>query len=70
MAALLPATAALEFVVVTDEAKINLLRSKVKYGNYNAPAIIIICSNLAIAQNESAYKYWVQDCSAATEIYW
>ena len=56
-----------EFVVVTDEAKINLLRSKVKYGNYNAPAIIIICSNLAIAQNESAYKYWVQDCSAATE---
>jgi nitroreductase len=56
-----------EFVVVTDEAKINLLRSKVKYGNYNAPAIIIVCSNLAIAQNESAYKYWVQDCSAATE---
>jgi nitroreductase len=56
-----------EFVVVTDEAMINLLRSKVKYGNYNAPAIIIICSNLAIAQNESAYKYWVQDCSAATE---
>jgi len=56
-----------EFVVVTDEAKISLLRSKVKYGNYNAPAIIIICSNLAIAQNESAYKYWVQDCSAATE---
>ena len=56
-----------EFVVVTDEAKINLLRSKIKYGNYNAPAIIIICSNLAIAQNESAYKYWVQDCSAAAE---
>ena len=56
-----------EFVVVTDEDKINFLRSKIKYGNYNAPAIIIVCSNLAIAQNESAYKFWVQDCSAATE---
>ncbi len=56
-----------EFVVVTDEDKINLLRSKINYGNYNAPAIIIVCGNTAIAQNESAYKYWVQDCSAATE---
>jgi len=56
-----------EFVVVTDEEKINTLRKKVKYGNFNAPAIIIVCANLAIAQNESAYKYWVQDCSAATE---
>lgn len=56
-----------EFLVVTDEEKINFLRSKIKYGNYNAPAIIIVCSNLAIAQNESAIRYWVQDCSAATE---
>lgn len=56
-----------EFLVVTDEDKINLLRSKINYGNYNAPAIIIVCGNTAIAQNESANKYWVQDCSAATE---
>ena len=56
-----------EFVVVTDEEKINLLRSKIKYGDYNAPAIIVVCSNLAIAKNESALRYWVQDCSAATE---
>ena len=56
-----------EFVVVTDDTKIKFLRSKLKYGNYNAPAIIIICGNTTIAQNESAYKFWVQDCSAATE---
>ena len=56
-----------EFVVVTDEDKINFLRSKIKYGNFNAPAIIIVCANLAIAANESAHRYWVQDCSAATE---
>ena len=56
-----------EFVVVTDEAALKTLRSKIKYGNYNAPAAVVVCANLAIAQNESAYRYWVQDCSAATE---
>jgi nitroreductase len=56
-----------EFVVVTDEEKIKYLRSQLKYGNYNAAAIVVVCGNMAIAQNESAYKYWAQDCSAATE---
>jgi nitroreductase len=56
-----------EFVVVTDEEKINFFRSKMKYGNYNASAIIIVCGNTAIAQNDSAQRFWVQDCSAATE---
>jgi nitroreductase len=56
-----------EFVVVTDEEKINIFRSKMKYGNYNASAIIIVCGNTAIAQNDSAKRFWVQDCSAATE---
>jgi nitroreductase len=56
-----------EFVVVTDVEKINFFRSKMKYGDYNAPAIIIVCGNTAIAQNDSAKRFWVQDCSAATE---
>ena len=25
------------------------------------------CANMEIAQNESALRFWVQDCSAATE---
>ena len=56
-----------EFVVVTEEGTLNELRKRLKYGNLNAPAVIVVCSNLAIAQNESAVRFWVQDCAAATE---
>lgn len=56
-----------EFVAITDGKTLEKLRSTLKYANYNAPAAVVVCGNLAIAQNESAYRYWVQDCSAATE---
>jgi nitroreductase len=56
-----------EFVVVTDKIILKELQSKIKYGKYNAPAAAIVCANLSIAKNESAYRFWVQDCSAATE---
>lgn len=56
-----------EFVVVTEEKTLDQLRAKIKYGKFNSPAVVVVCANLAIAQNESAYRFWVQDCSAATE---
>jgi nitroreductase len=56
-----------EFVVVTEEELLDQFRKKMKYGNINAPAIIVVCGNLAIAQNESAVRFWVQDCAAASE---
>ena len=56
-----------EFIAVTDETFLEKLQSKLKYGKYNAPAAIVVCANLSIAKNESAYRFWVQDCSAATE---
>jgi nitroreductase len=56
-----------EFVVVTGKEKLSELQSKIKYGKYNAPVAIIVCANLSLAQNESAFRFWVQDCSAATE---
>ena len=56
-----------EFVVVTDKTKMAELQKKVKYGKYNAPTAIIVCANISIAKNESALRFWVQDCSAATE---
>jgi len=56
-----------EFVAITDEETIKTLRSRLKYGKCNAPAAIVICANLKIAANESATRFWVQDCSAATE---
>jgi len=56
-----------EFVVITDDKILEVLRSKLQYGHYNAPAAVVVCANLAIAQNESATRFWTQDCSAATE---
>jgi len=56
-----------EFIAVTNEETLKILRSKLKYGKYNAPAAVVVCANLKIAKNESAYRFWVQDCSAATE---
>ena len=56
-----------EFVVITDSDTLDKLRKSLKYGKYNATAAIVVCANLASAANESALRFWVQDCSAATE---
>jgi nitroreductase len=56
-----------EFVVITDPSRMQEIRSKMKYGNYNAPAAICVCSNLEIARSRSSKNFWVQDCTAALE---
>jgi nitroreductase len=56
-----------EFILVTDEAILEKLQSSLAYGKYNRPAAAVVCANLSIAKNESAYRFWVQDCSAASE---
>ena len=56
-----------EFVVVTDEALLAELRSKLQYGKMKAPAAIIVLGNLQIAEKESSVRFWVQDCAAATQ---
>jgi nitroreductase len=56
-----------EFVVVTDRDILGKLQSRLRFGPYNAPAAIVVCGNLRIANNSAAKHFWVQDCSAATE---
>ena len=56
-----------EFIVVTDDAILNQLRTVFQFGNYNAPGAIVVCGNEKIANNSAARYSWVQDCSAATE---
>lgn len=56
-----------EFILVTDEGLLEKLQSNLAYGKYNAPAAAVVCANLSIAKNDSAYRFWVQDCSAASE---
>lgn len=56
-----------EFIVVTDPEIMEGLRQNLYAGRYNAPAAIVVCANLDIANNSAARHYWLQDCSAATE---
>ena len=56
-----------EFIVVTQKEALDQIRTKLLFARYNAPAAIVVCGNVSIANNSAARDYWVQDCSAATE---
>jgi len=56
-----------EFVVVTDPDELALFRSRLIFGNRNAPAAIVVCGNPRLSTNPAARLFWVEDCSAATE---
>ena len=56
-----------EFIVVTEEEVLDHIRDKFLFARYNAPAAIMVCGNIRIANNSAARDHWVMDCSAATE---
>jgi nitroreductase len=56
-----------EFIVVTDPEKLAEFRTRLIFGNRNAPAAIVVCGNPGLSANPAARQFWVQDCSAATE---
>jgi nitroreductase len=56
-----------EFVVVTEVETLDHVRDKFLFARYNAPAAIVVCGNVDIANNSAGREHWVQDCSAATE---
>jgi nitroreductase len=56
-----------EFIVVTEPEMLGSIREKFLFARYNAPAAIVVCGNMSIANNSAARDHWVQDCSAATE---
>ncbi len=55
------------FVVVNDPEKLSKLRSALPFGKIDAPLAISVCGNLALLKRAVIERYWVQDCSAATE---
>src|SRR5512135_1525664 len=57
----------LEFIVVTDPEKLSQFRTRLLFGNRNAPAAIVVCGNPGLSTNPAARMFWVQDGSAATE---
>jgi nitroreductase len=56
-----------EFIVVTDPTLLQRLRYNHRTADYNAPTAIVVCGNPARTENAAAKRFWVQDCSAATE---
>jgi nitroreductase len=56
-----------EFIVVTEPERLDCMRDKFLFARYNAPAAIVVCGNICIANNSAARDHWVMDCSAATE---
>src|SRR5512141_391661 len=53
-----------EFIVITQKEVLDQIRAKLLFARYNAPAAIIVCSNVSIANNSAARDHWVQDCGA------
>jgi nitroreductase len=56
-----------EFVVVTDEEIIQQLRNSLVFGKHNPAAVIAVCGNTLVSKAKVSGRFWVQDCSAATE---
>lgn len=56
-----------EFYVVTNEQKLEELKSASRFTKISAKLGIIVCGNLAKALPLKFSEYWIQDCSAATE---
>jgi nitroreductase len=54
------------FVVVKDEIRLAKIRSTLAFGKMNALCAISVCGNLQKSRN-LVERFWVQDCSAATE---
>ena len=56
-----------EFVVVTEQDKLDAIRASLMFGKFNAPIAIAVCGNTSLFKNPMSAKFWVQDCSAATQ---
>jgi nitroreductase len=56
-----------EFVVITEIERINKIKSALTFANSNAPLVICVCGNLKGLKQLVKERFWVQDCSAATE---
>jgi len=55
------------FVVIEDPGKLAELRKILPFGKMDAPLAISICGNLGSLKRLVTERFWVQDCSAATE---
>lgn len=56
-----------EFVVITEKETLTKLRKNLMFAKMTAPAAICVLGSKRMQTNKAGDKFWVQDCSAATE---
>ena len=56
-----------EFVVVTDPEILKKCRNAMMFAKQNYTAVICVCGSKHAQKNKAGDRFWVQDCSAATE---
>ena len=56
-----------EFVVITEPKTLASLRGSLIFAKMNAPAAICVLGSERMQKNKTGSRFWVQDCSAATE---
>lgn len=55
------------FVVVQAQEQLSELRRALPFGKMNAPCAIVVCGDLRSFRKAALERFWVQDCSAATQ---
>ena len=56
-----------EFVVITEPETLVKLRGSTLFSRINAPAAICVLGSERMQRSKIGTRFWVQDCSAATE---
>jgi nitroreductase len=56
-----------EFVVITDPEILKKFRSSLMFAKQNYTAMICVCGSRRVQKNQAGDRFWVQDCSAASE---
>jgi len=56
-----------KFVVVQSPEQLDQLRKALPFGKMGAPCAIVVCGDLRSFKKLILERFWVQDCSAATQ---
>lgn len=56
-----------KFVVVQSPEQLDQLRKALPFGKMGAPCAIVVCGDLRSLKKPVTERFWIQDCSAATQ---
>ncbi len=56
-----------EFIVITDPEILDKFRNALMFAKQNYTAVICVCGSSRYQKSKMGSRFWVQDCSAATQ---